>query len=91
MTSTNESYRSIAMRRGGKAPDEVSVVRTGPDPQAMKPGAPVPSERRGRDHLVAYLGVMGPQDGVDVVLAAAEPHRAHARPDRHLVHADGWR
>jgi glycosyltransferase involved in cell wall biosynthesis len=79
VTSTNESYRSIAMRRGSKAPGEVSVVRTGPDPEVMKPIAPVPSERRGRDHLVAYLGVMGPQDGVDVVLAAAD----------HIVHVLG--
>ena len=72
VTSTNESYRRIAMRRGGKSPGDVSVVRTGPDPDVMKAGAPVPSERRGRPHLVAYLGVMGPQDGVDVVLAAAD-------------------
>ncbi len=71
VTSTNESYRRIAMRRGGKAPTDVSVVRTGPDPAFMKAGDPVPSERRGREHLVAYLGVMGPQDGVDVVLAVA--------------------
>ncbi|GAB7007076.1 glycosyltransferase family 4 protein [Nocardioides sp. AN3] len=79
VTSTNESYRSIAMRRGGKPPAEVSVVRTGPDPQVMKAKAPVPAERRGRAHLVAYLGVMGPQDGVDVVLAAAD----------HVVHGLG--
>ena len=71
VTSTNESYRRIAMRRGGKAPAEVSVVRTGPDPEVMRASDPVPAERRGRAHLVAYLGVMGPQDGVDVVLAAA--------------------
>ena len=77
--STNESYREVAMRRGGKAPEDVSVVRTGPDPEVMKPGTLVPSERRGRDHLVAYLGVMGPQDGVDVVLAAAD----------HIVHTLG--
>lgn len=79
VTSTNESYRQVAMRRGGKAPDRVSVVRTGPDPRVMKASEPVPAERRGRKHLVAYLGVMGPQDGVDVVLAAAD----------HVVHALG--
>ena len=72
VTSTNESYRRVAMRRGGKAPEEVSVVRTGPDPDVLRPGAQVPAERRGRTHLAAYLGVMGPQDGVDVVLAAAD-------------------
>jgi len=72
VTSTNESYKSVAVERGGKAPEDVSVVRTGPDPEAMRAAAPVPSERRGRRHLVAYLGVMGPQDGVDVALAAAD-------------------
>ena len=79
VTSTNESYRAVAIRRGGKSPQHVTVVRTGPDPDAMKRIAPVPSERRGRPHLVAYLGVMGPQDGVDVVLAAAH----------HIVHGLG--
>jgi glycosyltransferase involved in cell wall biosynthesis len=32
----------------------------------------VPELRRGRSHLVTYLGVMGPQDGVDIVLRAAD-------------------
>jgi glycosyltransferase involved in cell wall biosynthesis len=79
VTSTNESYRRVAMRRGGKAAEHVSVVRTGPDPEVMQAIDPVPSARRGRAHLVAYLGVMGPQDGVDVVLAAAD----------HIVHTLG--
>lgn len=70
--STNESYKAVAIRRGGRSPEDVTVVRTGPDPQVMRRGTPVPSERRGRRHLVAYLGVMGPQDGVDVALAAAD-------------------
>jgi glycosyltransferase involved in cell wall biosynthesis len=78
VTSTNDSYRRVALERGGKAPAEVTVVRTGPDPERMQPGEPVPSERRGRAHLVAYVGVMGPQDGVDVALAAAD-HIVHTR------------
>ncbi len=77
--STNESYRAIAIRRGGKEPHDVTVVRTGPDPQVLTPVAPVPSERRGRTYLAAYLGVMGPQDGVDIVLRAAD----------HVVHTLG--
>jgi glycosyltransferase involved in cell wall biosynthesis len=72
VTSTNESYAKIAMVRGGKRPEHVTVVRTGPDPERMAPVAATPSLRRGRDHLVAYLGVMGPQDGVDLALAAAD-------------------
>jgi glycosyltransferase involved in cell wall biosynthesis len=72
VTSTNESYAAIAMSRGGKSPDEVTVVRTGPDPDRLRRREPVASLRRGRPHLVAYLGVMGPQDGVDLALAAAD-------------------
>ncbi len=76
--STNESYRGVAIRRGRVQSEHVSVVRTGPNPDVLKPVAPVPAERRGRTYLVAYLGVMGPQDGVDVVLASAD-HLVHAR------------
>lgn len=70
--STNASYRSTALERGGKRPDQVTVVRTGPDPDRLKRRAPNPHLRRGRRFLVCYLGVMGPQDGVDIVLEAAD-------------------
>jgi glycosyltransferase involved in cell wall biosynthesis len=69
--STNESYRQIALTRGGKAPAEVTVVRSGPDPQRLMRGEPRPGLRRGRRYLAAYIGVMGPQDGVDIVVRAA--------------------
>jgi glycosyltransferase involved in cell wall biosynthesis len=72
VTSTNESYARVARERGGTAPEDVTVVRTGPDPQRLRAHDPVPELRRGREHLVAYLGVMGPQDGVDLALKAAE-------------------
>jgi glycosyltransferase involved in cell wall biosynthesis len=69
--STNESYRQIAMTRGGKLPDEVTVVRSGPDPRRLWRGEAQPELRRGRRYLAAYIGVMGPQDGVDIVIRAA--------------------
>ena len=47
------------------------MVRTGPDPEYLRPGPADPSLRRGRRHLVAYIGVMGPQDGVDLAVRAA--------------------
>jgi glycosyltransferase involved in cell wall biosynthesis len=72
VTSTNESYAAIASSRGGKPAEHVRVVRTGPDPQKLRRREPVPGLRRGRRHLVAYLGVMGPQDGVDLALGAAD-------------------
>ena len=70
--STNESYRDIAVNRSGKPAADVTVVRTGPDPERLRRGELSPGLRRGRRFLAAYIGVMGPQDGVDIVLRAAD-------------------
>ena len=67
ITSTNESYKAIAVNRGGRRPDEVTVVRSGPDTKQMRPI--YPEDPRPVDGIdLAYLGIMGPQDGVDQVL-----------------------
>ena len=71
VVSTNASYAEIALRRGDKRPADVTVVRTGPDPERLRRRETVPPLRRGREHLVAYIGVMGPQDGVDLAIRAA--------------------
>ena len=70
--STNESYRRLVIDRDGVKPGKVTVVRTGPDPDKLKAAEAVPSLRRGRAHLAAYIGVMGPQDGVDIVIKMAD-------------------
>src|SRR5690606_2586879 len=69
--STNESYKGIAMSRGGVPEERVTVVRNGPDPSRLQVQSPVESWRRGRKHLVAFLGEIGEQDGVDCLLRAA--------------------
>ena len=68
--STNESYKRIALRRGKKSEDSVTVVRSAPDLSRFKR---VPNDRtlnQDKKFLLAYLGVMGPQDGVDFALRA---------------------
>lgn len=70
--STNDSYRRIAITRSGKANHDVTVVRTGPDPDKLLRGGADESLRRGHRYLVTYIGVMGPQDGVDIVVRAAD-------------------
>jgi glycosyltransferase involved in cell wall biosynthesis len=70
--ATNDSYRQIAIRRSGKPAGAVTVVRTGPDPERLRRGAADQRLRRGRRFLAAYLGVMGPQDGVDLVVRVAD-------------------
>ncbi len=80
--STNESYRQVAITRGGVSPEKVAVVRSGPSLQRFATVRSIdPGLRRERPHLVAYLGVMAPQDGVDHLLRAAH----------HLVHEQGRR
>jgi glycosyltransferase involved in cell wall biosynthesis len=70
--ATNASYREVALTRGGKAPEDVVVVRNGPDPRRMRRGPSRPELRNGRRHLCCYLGMMGPQDGVDLLVRTAD-------------------
>lgn len=72
VVSTNDSYRAIAIERGGCDPEHVTVVRSGPDTTVMRPRDPEPDLRCGRPYLLAYLGIMGPQDGVDIALRALD-------------------
>ncbi|MDB6172539.1 MAG: glycosyl transferase [Chthoniobacteraceae bacterium] len=68
--ATNESYKQIALTRGGKRDQEVAVVRSGPRLELFKAVSPDEKLRRGRRYMGVYLGVMGVQDGVDYALRA---------------------
>jgi glycosyltransferase involved in cell wall biosynthesis len=68
---TNESYRGIALRRGGMSPDDVFVVRSAPEPGRFAGARPDELWRQGRKYLVGYVGVMGLQDGLDYLIDAA--------------------
>jgi glycosyltransferase involved in cell wall biosynthesis len=70
--STNQSYRAIAMGRGKKHPDSVHVVRSAPNCSRFRPVDPDPALREGFDHLLAYVGVMGKQEGIDLLIEAME-------------------
>ncbi|PVU84207.1 glycosyltransferase WbuB [Cellulomonas sp. WB94] len=83
--STNPSYQEIALRRGRVPVERTSIVLSAPDPDAMRRTDGDPALRHGRDHLVCYLGIMGPQDGVDRLLGAID-HYVHVmgRTDAHF-------
>jgi glycosyltransferase involved in cell wall biosynthesis len=70
--ATNGSYKHVAVERGKLAPELVTVVRSGPDTRAMRPIYPPSGIREGAEFLLAYLGIMGPQDGVEVVLQVVD-------------------
>lgn len=77
--STNESYARVAVERGGVQPERVAVVRNGPDPETSTPVAADSTLRARAETIIGYLGVIGPQDGVDHLIRAVA----------HLVHDYG--
>jgi glycosyltransferase involved in cell wall biosynthesis len=82
--SVNDSYRAVALTRGHRNPDDVHVVRTGPDLTKFAPTEPEPELKRGKPYLLSYVGVMGPQDGVDHAVRALATLRQR-RDDWHAV------
>jgi glycosyltransferase involved in cell wall biosynthesis len=68
---TNDSYRKIALGRGGMSPQDVFVVRSAPESSRFARARPDDKWRSGRRYLVGYVGVMGLQDGLDYLIDAA--------------------
>jgi glycosyltransferase involved in cell wall biosynthesis len=66
--ATNESYRVVALTRGGMRRERTFVVRSCPDLTRIRIRPPQPELKEGRRHLVVYLGVMACQDGLDLLL-----------------------
>jgi glycosyltransferase involved in cell wall biosynthesis len=69
---TNESFREIALTRGRMSPENVFVVRSAPNLARFAEAQPDDVWRRGRKHLVGYVGIMGSQDGLDYLIRAAD-------------------
>lgn len=72
--SPNPGYREIALQRGHVPPRHTAVVMSTPDPERMRRGAAQPELRGAFAHLVCYVGIMGPQDGVDSLLATIDEY-----------------
>jgi len=72
--STNESYKKIAITRGKKNRNEVFIVRNGPDLTKLKPMNPNEGLKIKGDfeYLVAYIGMIGNQERIDILLNAVE-------------------
>lgn len=77
--TTSVGLQRLAVEQHGVAPDKVSIVRSGLDLQRVPQVAPDPALKRGRRFLALYIGIMGKQDGLDLLLQAAA----------HLVHELG--
>jgi glycosyltransferase involved in cell wall biosynthesis len=70
--ATNESFREIAHRRGHMKPENVFVVRSAPRTDTFEPAPAVPRYRKGAATVMGYVGVIGQQEGMDLLVAAAD-------------------
>jgi glycosyltransferase involved in cell wall biosynthesis len=84
--ATNESYKRVAVQRGNMRPEDVFVVRSGPELARFKPVPADPDLKRGRRTLISFIGEMAPQDGVDHAVRALG-HLRQRRDDWHAIFA----
>lgn len=68
--TSNISQKGIALKRGHCRADRVFVVRNGPDLKLLKPVKPEYELKREKRFLLAYVGVIGSQDGIQYALYA---------------------
>ena len=87
--STNNSYKDIAVRRGGLYPEDVFVVRNGPNLETFKPVPPKPDLKHGKRYLVGYVGTMSTQEGLDILLNVADHVKRMGRTDVHFTCVGG--
>lgn len=81
--TTNVSQQRFAIERGRCDNDRVLVVRNGPDLQRIHVVPAEPELKRGYRYLLAYVGEMEIQDGVDYALYAL--HELVYKRGRHDV------
>jgi glycosyltransferase involved in cell wall biosynthesis len=86
---TNCSYRDLAISRGKKSPQDVFVVRNGPDATTFKAVAPKPELKYGKRYLVGYVGNMSVQEGLDILLDTALHIKNMGRHDIHFTCVGG--
>ncbi len=87
--ATNESYKSLAVSRGGRKPQDVFVVRNGPDLESFNPVPPLAELKYGKTYLVGYVGTMSIQEGLDILLGVALEIKNRGRRDVHFTCVGG--
>jgi glycosyltransferase involved in cell wall biosynthesis len=81
----NESCRKIALGRGAKPDQDVFVVRNGPSLQNLRTAKSNPALKHEMKYLLTYVGMMGPQEGIDIMLRAIRNLTVvHGRSDFHV-------
>jgi len=88
--ATNESFRDIAVTRGSKRLEDVFVVRNCPELVHVDRTPMQADIKKGRLFLVIYVGFMGPQDGLDLLIDSIEDLvKRKRRDDAHFLLVGG--
>lgn len=89
--SANDTFRDIAIARGGKKPEDVVAVYSVPDRSRLRRVEPDAAVRQGARLLLGYVGIIGDQDGVDHLVRATHILKTrHGVPDiRTVIVGDG--
>ena len=83
--ATNDSYMEVATTRGRVPRDNVFVVRNGPDLTKFSPRPARRELKHGKPYLIGYVGSMGSQEGLDILVDVAEHIRNLGRQDIHFT------
>jgi glycosyltransferase involved in cell wall biosynthesis len=84
--ATNESFKEIAVARGGKRPEDVFVVRNCPDLHSLTRRPLAAEAKFAKTFLVVYVGFMGPQDGLNLLIESIDHMvKRDNRQDTHFV------
>jgi glycosyltransferase involved in cell wall biosynthesis len=86
----NDSFKEVAMTRGGVPESKISIVRNGPN-DAVLNYQPTPSATRADDDIrrVGYLGNVNAQDGLDLLVEIAAEAKTQAIPFVYEIIGDG--
>ncbi len=87
--STNESYRKVAIDRGGMIPSRVSIVRSGPKLDKLKILSGDSKYKHGKKYLIGYVGVIGESEGLDLLVEAAVELRKKRDDVRYAIIGSG--
>lgn len=87
--ATNQSYKALASARGGMKPEDVFVVRNGPDLEKFQLVPPRAELKYGKRWLVGYVGTMSIQEGLDILIDVADELRSRGRTDVHFTCVGG--
>lgn len=84
--ATNESFKKIAIRRGKMKPEDVFIVRSAPRIEKFELRDPDPAVRKGAKTVLGWVGVIGQQEGLDLLVDAVDHLvRKKGLTDLHVV------